>query len=217
MYVEAWEGPNDRLLNLLGQWNSFASLSAHLLIAGAYDDSDRKEERMSRNTALAPPEIEKRILVVRSLKVMIDTHLAELYDVTPKRLNEQVRRNIKRFPDDFMFQLTHAEYAALRSHFATLEAGRGRHRKYLPYAFTEQGVAMLSSILNSARAIQVNIAIMRAFVRLREIIASHKELDKRLADLELLVDSHDKRIGSLFDAIRLLLAPEEKALETHRF
>ena len=165
---------------------------------------------MSRNTALAPQEIEKRILLIRGLKVMIDSHLAELYGVSPKRLNEQVRRNIRRFPDDFMFQLTHAEYAALRSQFATLEAGRGRHRKYLPYAFTEQGVAMLSSVLNSARAIEVNIAIMRAFVRLREIIASHKELAKRLANLKLLVDSHDRRIGSLFEAIRLLLAPEEK-------
>src|SRR6266849_10784845 len=123
---------------------------------------------------LIPSErIEKAILLIRGQKVMLDSDLAELYGVATKRLNEQVRRNRARFPKDFMFQLTGKEAESLRSQNATLKKGRGRHRKYAPYAFTEQGVAMLSSVLNSERAIEVNIAIMRAFVRLREILSSH--------------------------------------------
>src|SRR3989338_4059981 len=111
-------------------------------------------------TDLIPVErIEKIILLVRGHKVILDSDLAHLYEVPAKRLNEQVRRNIKRFPADFMFQLTNQEVACLRSQIATLEKGRGRHRKYLPYVFTEQGVAMLSSVLNSERAIEVNIEI----------------------------------------------------------
>jgi hypothetical protein len=165
---------------------------------------------MSRHTALAPQEIEKRILLIRGLKVMIDSHLAELYDVSPKRLNEQVRRNIRRFPDDFMFQLTPAEYAALRSQFATLEVGRGRHRKYLPYAFTEQGIAMLSSVLKSNTAVQVNIAIMRAFVRLREILSTHKDLMHKLEALEQRYETHDRQIRGIFEAIRQIMSPEPK-------
>ena len=154
--------------------------------------------------------IETRIILLRGLKVMLDSHLSELYGVSTKRLNEQVRRNFKRFPGDFMFQLTNAEYAALRSQFATLESGRGRHRKYRPYAFTEQGVAMLSSVLNSNRAIEVNIAIMRAFVRLRDILTAHKELANRLAELERKLESHDAHIGNIFEAIRQLMRAESK-------
>src|SRR6202043_2692345 len=124
-------------------------------------------------------EIARAILVVRGQRVLIDAELAALYGVATKVLLQAVRRNRKRFPRDFMIQLTAAEWAALRSQFVTLKPGRGQHRKYMPYAFTEQGVAMLSSVLNSDRAIAVNIEIMRAFVRMREILASSKELARK--------------------------------------
>ncbi|MEW6416596.1 MAG: ORF6N domain-containing protein [Nitrospirota bacterium] len=129
----------------------------------------------------------------------------ELYGVPTRRLNEQVRRNISRFPDDFMFQLTSEESENLRSQFATSSSGHGG-RRYLPYVFTEQGVAMLSSVLNSERAVQVNIAIMRAFVKLREMIASHKDLAKRLDELE---KKYDEQFRVVFDAIRELMTPPE--------
>ena len=140
---------------------------------------------------------------------MLDSDLAELYEVPTKRLNEQVRRNAARFPPDFMFQLTPEETDSLRSQIATLESGRGQHRKYLPYAFTEQGVAMLSSVLNSEKAVQVNIAIMRAFVRLREMLATHRELAQKLKELESKLESHDHQIRSIFQTIRQLMAPPE--------
>jgi len=139
---------------------------------------------------------------------MSDSDLAELYGVSTKRLNEQVRRNIRRFPADFMFQLSPDEAAALRSQNATLEAGRGRHRKYLPYVFTEQGVAMLSSVLNSERAVQVNIEIMRAFVRLREMIATNRDVARRLDELE---KRYNAQFKGVFDAIRQLMVSPEKA------
>lgn len=157
---------------------------------------------------LIPVErIEKAILLIRGHKVMLDTTLAELYGETTKRLNQQVRRNLKRFPSDFMFQLTQEEYESLRLHFATLETGRGRHRKYLPLVFTEHGVAMLSSVLTSDRAAEVNIEIMRAFVRLRQFLASHKALAKRLDNLELKYAHHDYKFKSVFEAIRKLMEP----------
>lgn len=161
-----------------------------------------------RNSIIAPELVQKKILLVRGQKVMLDNDLAFLYGVSTKRLNEQVRRNLRRFPTDFMFQLTKDEYDALRSHFATLEKGRGRHRKYLPVAFTEQGVAMLSSVLNSERAILVNIAIMRAFVRLRNLLASHKDLARKLEELE---KKYDRKFAVVFEAIRQLMQPPEKA------
>ena len=157
--------------------------------------------------SLVPSErIEKRIFASRGQRVMLDTDLAELYRVTTKRLNEQVRRNIKRFPSDFMFQLTMEEDESLRSQIATLKGGRGQHRKYLPYVFTEQGVAMLSSIFNSDRAVQVNIEIMRAFVRLREMMATHKDLAKKLEALE---NKYDSQFKVVFDAIRQMMTPPE--------
>ena len=138
---------------------------------------------------------------------MLDEHLAELYGVSTKRLNEQVRRNLKRFPQDFTFQLDWEEYNTLRSHFATLNLQRGRHRKYLPYVFSGQGVAMLSSVLNSDRAIQVNIEIMRAFVKLREILSTHKDLVRKLDEME---KKYDAQFKIVFDAIRqLMLSPEK--------
>ncbi|THJ24770.1 MAG: ORF6N domain-containing protein [Nitrospira sp. CG24E] len=127
-------------------------------------------------------QVERNILLIRGHRVMLDTDLAKLYGVPTKSLNEQVQRNKKRFPSDFMFQLTSEEVERLRSQFATSKIGSGG-RRYPPYAFTEQGVAMLSSVLHSERAIQVNIAIMRAFVQLREMISSNKGLARRLNEL----------------------------------
>ena len=160
-----------------------------------------------RRKDLAVEQVQRRILLLRGRKVMLDTDLAELYEVPTKRLNEQVRRNAARFPLDFMFQLTSDEADSLRSQFATLKTGRGRHRKYLSYAFTEQGVAMLSTVLNSERAVQVNIAIMRAFVKLREILATHRELAQKLMELERKLEGHDHQIRSIFQAIRQLMEP----------
>ncbi|MFH1457699.1 MAG: ORF6N domain-containing protein [Candidatus Omnitrophota bacterium] len=151
--------------------------------------------------------IEQRIFLIRGQKVMLSPHLADLYGVAPKVLIQAVKRNIERFPEDFMFQLTKEEAKFLRSQIVTLQSSG--HFKYLPYAFTEQGIAMLSSALNSKRAIQVNIAIMRAFVRLRRIIASHKELAEKLKELEHKVNMHDKDIIMIFQAINKLMQPEE--------
>ncbi len=162
---------------------------------------------------IATGVIATRIFEMRGKKVMLDRDLAMLYGVKAKRLNEQVKRNKKRFPDDFMFQLTNEEIknsgfqfvtSGSRSHFATLK--QGKNIKYLPHAFTEQGVAMLSSVLNSERAIQVNILIMRAFTKLREILLTHKELAVKIEALERKYAEHDQTIKSIFDAIKRLLA-----------
>ena len=157
------------------------------------------------NDLIPGERIEKRILLLRGQKVMLSTDLAELYEVAPKVLVQAVKRNSKRFPGDFMFQLNLQEVRSLRSQIVTSNKGRGGQR-YRPYAFTEQGVAMLSSILNSERAVQVNIEIMRAFVKLREMIASNKDLAKRLDELEKKYDSQFKVV---FDAIRELMTPVE--------
>ena len=152
-------------------------------------------------------QVQQHIYLLRGRKVMLDRDLAWLYGVPTKRLNEQVRRNINRFPSDFMLQLTLREMKLfLRSQFATSKAERGG-RRYAPLAFTEQGVAMLSSVLNSERAVQVNIQIMRAFVRLRAILASHQKLAKGLKELERQYRGHDVKIQSLFEAIKYLTAP----------
>jgi hypothetical protein len=160
-----------------------------------------------RSTALLIALIENRIYLIRDQKVMLDNDLAELYGVSTKRLNEQMRRNLGRFPSDFMFQLTPKEAEILRSQIATSSLEHGG-RRTTPYAFTEQGVAMLSSVLNSERAVQVNIAIMRAFVKLREVIATHKELAQKIGELESKFRKHDSQIDAVFDAIRQLLAPK---------
>jgi len=145
------------------------------------------------------------ILFVRGQKVMLDVHLAELYGVSTGHLKRAVRRNIDRFPSDFLFQLTTDEYQSLRCQFGILR--RGQHAKYLPLAFTEQGVAMLSSVLRSKRAVQMNVEIMRAFVRLRNFLAAHKELARKLAELERRVTDHDAQIEAIFEAIRQLMTP----------
>lgn len=164
--------------------------------------------------------ITQRILILRGQKVLIDSDLATLYDVPTKRFNEQVKRNLERFPEDFMFQLTEEEYDSLRSQFATLKTGRGQHRKYLPYVFTEHGAIMASMILNSPRATQVSVYVVRAFVTLREMIVSNKDLAHRLDELESKADlievKHDNfehntrvQLKQVFEAIRELSAPPE--------
>jgi len=162
--------------------------------------------------ALVPIEmIERKIYLIRGQKVMLDSDLAELYGVQTKILNKAVSRNGERFPDDFMFTLSAEEYESLRFQFGTLKKGRGQHRKYLPNVFTEQGVAMLSSVLQSKRAAMVNIAIMRTFVKLREVLSTHKDLAHKLEQLENKIEKHDEEISAIFDAIRLLMAePEPK-------
>ena len=163
------------------------------------------------STIIAMESIEGRIFLIRGQKVMLDFHLAELYGVMTRRLNEQVKRNSKRFPSDFMFQLTKKETENLMSQKAT--SSWGGHRKS-PYAFTEQGIAMLSSVLNSARAINVNIAIMRAFVKLRQILASHKEIVDRLGELEQRMHKKDQEIIAIFEMIRKLMAPPPVSQES---
>lgn len=151
-----------------------------------------------------------KILVVRNQRVILDSDLAKLYGVETKVLNQAVRRNLQRFPIDFMFQLTKEEYASLRSQFVTLK--RGQHSKYLPAVFTEQGVAMLSSVLKSERAIEVNILIMRSFVKLREIISTHKKVEKKLREMETRLGEHDEQIRKIIEIINQLLTPQEKPI-----
>ena len=163
---------------------------------------------MGEKKALVPTEvIVTKIVFLRGEKVLLDRDLAELYGVETKQLKRGVRRKIKRFPEDFMFELSKEEWENLRCHFGTSSWGGIR---YAPMAFTEQGVAMLSSVLNSDRAIEVNIAIMRAFVQLRKMIASNEKLARKLKELEDRLEKHDKDIGLIFEAIRELMTPPDK-------
>lgn len=159
----------------------------------------------AKKTTLTLP-VESRILVLRHQKVILDTDLATLYGVPLKRLNEQVKRNLERFPSDFMFRLTAKEAESLRSQIATSKQARGG-RRYAPLAFTEQGVAMLSSVLNSERAVDVNIEIMRAFVCLRQMMTSHAALARKLEALE---NNYNAQFKVVFDAIRQLMAPPRR-------
>ncbi|WP_457337464.1 ORF6N domain-containing protein [Rhizobacter sp. P5_C2] len=172
---------------------------------------------------LALDAITLRIATVRGQRVLLDSDLAALYEVETKRFNEAVRRNVAKFPADFMFQLTAEEWAGLRSQFATLDAasgGRGRHRKYLPYAFTEHGAIMAANLLSSPRAIEVSVYVVRAFVRMRELATTHSDLAKRLAELEekteVLAMNHDtfsrntrNQLKQVFDALRELMVPPD--------
>ena len=157
--------------------------------------------------SIVPAElIERKIYLIRNKKVMLDSDLAELYDVETKVLNQAVKRNIARFPEDFMFQLNKEEASELsRSQFVTLK--RGQNIKYLPRAFTENGVAMLSSVLNSERAIQVNIQIMRTFTKIREMLFSHKDLRHKIEEME---KEYDSQFKIVFNAIKELMTPAEK-------
>lgn len=161
---------------------------------------------MSKSFAVMPIErIQRAIYFIRGEKVMLDADLAPLYGVTTGNLNKAVKRNLQRFPSDFMFQLNAAETESL-----IFQTGRSKGRggrRHCPYAFTEQGVAMLSSVLRTERAVQVNIAVMRAFVQLRKIMGSHAELARKLTDLEQRIEGHDTAIRSLFEAIRQLMEP----------
>jgi len=158
---------------------------------------------MNKNVIVPLERIDKKIYLIRNKRVMIDSDLAELYEVKTKVLNQAVKRNIDRFPEDFMFQLSEEEHEILRSQFVTSK-DKGGGRRYLPYAFTEQGVAMLSSVLHSKRAINVNIQIMRSFVKLREMLQTHKDLARKLEELER---KYDSQFRIVFDAVRQLMSP----------
>jgi hypothetical protein len=167
--------------------------------------------------------IQNRIYEIRGERVMLDRDLASLYEVETKRITEAVKRNIKRFPPDFMFQLTKEQWESLRfqaetpeenslrPQIATLKTGRGLHTKYLPYAFTEQGIAMLSGVLNSDKAIQMNIAIMRAFVAIRKILIQETDLKVQLQEIKERLGEHDAQLNQIYDAMENLF--DEKAAE----
>jgi hypothetical protein len=164
----------------------------------------------TKGKAIAPTgPIESRILLIRGCKVMLDSDLAELYQISTKRLNEQVKRNLQRFPEDFMFQLTPEEAESLRSQIATPNKRRGG-RRYRPHVFTEHGAVMLASVLSSPIAVQASVQVVRAFIRLREVLAAHKDLARKLTELEQRVETHDEHITTLFDAIRQLMTPPER-------
>ncbi len=166
------------------------------------------KKRLTKKGIIAIPSerIISRIFLIRGKKVMTDQDLAELYEVKTKALNQAVKRNIARFPIDFMFQLNKQENDVWRSQFVTLKNSRGQHRKYLPYVFTEQGVAMLSSVLNSGRAIQVNIQIIRTFTKLRELLATNKQLREKIESME---KRYDKKLKDIFEVLKRLLIQEE--------
>ncbi len=169
------------------------------------DDMPKKPSNPDNQQIIPVETIQSRILLIRGHKVMLDADLAQLYQVSTGRLNEQVKRNRGRFPEDFMFELSKEELDNLKSQIATSSSWGGRRRSR-PYAFTQEGVAMLSSVLRSKRAVQVNIAIMRAFVKLRELLATHKDLALKLDALE---KKYDAQFQVVFDAIRKLMEPEE--------
>ena len=164
--------------------------------------------RRNDPTLVSTERVTNSIHILRGHRVLLDASLAVLYDVPTKVLIQAVKRNIERFPEDFMFQLNAAEWTALRSQFVTSNDGRGG-RQYAPYAFTEQGVAMLSSVVKSTRATSVNIEIMRAFVRMRELLASNKELARKLPEVERKVSTHDQAITGVLKAIRELMSARE--------
>ena len=160
------------------------------------------------SAALSPQALAGRILVIRGQRVLLDSDLAELYEVETKRFNEQVRRNAKRFPPDFMFTLTQDEFESLRSQIATSNRGG---RRYLPMAFTEHGAIMAASVLNSDRAVEMSVYVVRAFVQLRELLSSHKALADKLSELERRVTHHDNSLAEVINAIRALMVQPKPA------
>jgi hypothetical protein len=164
---------------------------------------------MSKNVVAVMPvgSLASKIYFIRGKRVMLDSDLAKLYGVLTKNLNKAVVRNLNRFPDDFMFRLAPQEVESLRFHFGTSKKGRGG-RRYTPYAFTQEGVATLSGVLNSPRAIETNILIMRAFIKLREMVATNELVRQKIEDLERKYDRHDNQIKAIFEAIRELLEPK---------
>lgn len=160
-----------------------------------------------KDTEIALTVIQQLIYIIRNERVLLDRDIAELYDVTTFQIKRAVRRNIERFPQDFMFELSKKEYDSLRRQIGVLK--KGEHSKYLPYAFTEQGVAMLSSVLRSKSAVGVNIQIMRAFVKLRKLISSHEEL---LTKVEAMEKKYDRQFQVVFEAIKQLMKPVVKPI-----
>src|ERR1700689_616813 len=163
--------------------------------------------RMPKRSKTPEVVVESRILFLRHQRVILDADIAKLYGVPVKRLNEQVKRNQERFPSDFMFQLTEKEHAALRSQIATSKKSRGG-RRYTPYAFTEHGAIMAATVLNSERAVQMSVFVVRAFVRLREMLATNRRLASKIAELESRLDTYDFVIQDLIGAIKELMSPK---------
>jgi phage regulator Rha-like protein len=168
---------------------------------------DTKLLRMPKRPGSSAFAVESRILLLRHQRVILDSDIAELYGVSVKRLNEQVKRNQERFPSDFMFQLSAKEYEVLRSQIATSKEHRGG-RRYTPYAFTEHGAIMAATVLNSERAVQMSVFVVRAFVRLREMLATNRRLAGKISELENRLDTHDSAIRDLIGAIKQLMAPQ---------
>ena len=164
---------------------------------------------MTENAIVPVERIERVIMMIRKHKVILDADLAEFYGVETRRLNEQVRRNIDRFPEDFAFQLTAKEFGHLKSQFAT-SSGRWGGKRKLPLVFTEHGALMAASVLNAPKAVEMSILVVRAFVKLRNILATHRQLAAKLAELERKLSTHDQQIVVLFDAIRELMTPPAK-------
>ena len=162
---------------------------------------------MPKRPAMLSVPVESRILIVRRQRVILDSDLAELYGVTVKRLNQQVNRNQERFPADFMFQLTSTEDKALRLQIATSKKGRGG-RRYLPYAFTEHGAIMAATVLNSPRAVEMSVFVVRAFVRMREMLANNRQLAAKINELDRRLETHDTTIQDIIEAIKELMVPE---------
>jgi ATP-dependent Clp protease ATP-binding subunit ClpA len=166
---------------------------------------------MKRGSAVPVDRITKAIFLLRGQRVLLDAKLAQLYGVTTKALNQAVKRNAARFPADFVFRLTLDEDELLRSQIVTLKSGRGEHRKYAPYAFTEHGAIMAATVLNSGRAVEMSVYVVRAFVQLRELLASNAELARRLDELEARIEKklvgHDQAIAAVLSAIRELMKP----------
>jgi len=167
-----------------------------------------KDFAMKKQTEIIPADdIAGRIHSVRDLRVILDSDLARIYEVPTKRLNEQLRRNLDRFPGDFAFQLAAEEWASLRSQIATLKTGRGAHRKYLPYAFTEHGALMAANILNSPRAVAMSVYVIRAFIKMREDLAANAAILKRLAEIDKTLLIHDAALREIYQKLRPLLEP----------
>jgi phage regulator Rha-like protein len=164
--------------------------------------------KMPKRRVTSPYAVESRILLLRHQRVILDADIAELYGVPVKVLNQQIKRNQKRFPPDFVFQLSAKEYEALRSQVVTSKERRGG-RRYLPYAFTEHGAIMAATVLNSERAVEMSVFVVRAFVRLREMLANNRKLAGKIDELENRLDTHDSTIQDLIEAIKELMTPED--------
>lgn len=192
------------------RWSQFATTLFNVTPRAFDDERGFREGAVSNETQLIlVDQIEPLIHEVRGQRVILDSDLARLYGVETKVLNRAVQRNLARFPSDFLVQLTAEEFDSLRFQFGTLKSGRGQHRKYLPYAFSEHGAFMAAGLLNSPRAVEVSVFVVRAFVKLRQLVLSHKELAGKLDQLERKFAGHDDTIRQLVAAIRQLMAPPD--------